>query len=166
MKKIIQTMICTSFLMFSSLNVIAEDTVIRIYNYETEAFENVDIMTISVEEAFLYMPNSNTIHALFQAYLKKGEPVSLALMSTLSDVSKARASADGTEGMLEVYNFKFMKKEMVDVSKLTNETAKDYIPQSDALFKLFDFYNEEYSIEQSLYRTLIDANKVLEEEPQ
>lgn len=161
MKKNSLVILCAVFLIFVSYKGQAESTVISIYNHQTDAFDDVDIMTLNADDAGRYLPNSETVRALFQAYIDKGEPISLALLSTLSDVNKAKASVQHENGMLEIHNFKLMKNEVVDINRLDKNTAKDYIPQSEALFKLFDFYAEEHSVQFALHKTLIDANNVL-----
>jgi hypothetical protein len=139
----------------------SQDATVDLFNYEENKFETVDLISLSKDNYRQYLPESATIQALFDAYVSKGEPVNLALLSTLQDLSNAKLKITGSDELTEMYNFKLMKPELVNLTELTKSDALSYIPQSEYLFNLFELYIEDFSVEESLYKTLIDTNTIL-----
>lgn len=142
----------------------SQETMVDLYNYEKNTFEAVNLLSLDENNYMLYLPKSTMSKALFDAYISKGEPVNLALLSTIQDISKAKSKLNEENGLKELYNFKLMRPELINLEALTKDEALNYIPQSESLFNLFNFYLEDNSVEESLYKTLIDTSAILREE--
>ncbi|MCF2900938.1 hypothetical protein L1267_11035 [Pseudoalteromonas sp. OFAV1] len=132
----------------------------ELYNYKTKQSENVNFEGLTKEQALNYLPSGKLIEELFDTHLLENENISLALLNTLIDIQKAKNKND----QVEMFSFIKMKKVYVDVSKLNEKSALEFLPQSDSIQDLFRFHlKQTKSVMKALNLTYKDAMSVLNE---
>jgi hypothetical protein len=155
-KNLMLPIACATILSFS----VSATENLDLYNYKSNGKVNVDLSTLTKEQALEYLPASDSAFRIFKMYMAQGKPVGLSLISTLVDFKKAASKTESS--VVKMFNFKEMKNVFVDLDHFNNEVARNFIPQSKPLLELYDFYYKETNSPiLAVSKTLKEAKKVL-----